>query len=374
MASENIMKQRVNEMVDTFVPLIASSNEGKELPGVNLSGPPGVGKSDGIREIAKQLSKQTGKEVVITDVRLLNFAPTDIRGIPAKDEQKTIILDDNDNEKEITEQVARWLKPSIFNMSHAKNIINILFLDEITAAPQSVQAAAYQLVLDRKVGEHVLPKNCFVFCAGNRITDKSVAYKMPKALANRLCHLEIYAEVDDWKRWAINTGIDQRILGFINYQNSALFDFEPSNDDLAFPTPRSWSMVDKFLKKLKSVDAAFPLIAGCIGLGAATNFKGYTKVYADLPNIQDIFDGKDVKVPKAPDVNFALSSALVSYAPKANKKQLANLLAFTLKDGFQAEYATLTIKDIVVMEDVRSKILTLPEWIQWSKKYKSFIM
>lgn len=296
MASENIIKQKVNEMVDTFVPLLASATEGKEIPGVNLSGPPGVGKSDGIREIARQLTKITGKEVVITDVRLLNFAPTDIRGIPAKDEQTTIILDENDNEKEVKEQVARWLKPSIFNMSHSKNVINILFLDEITAAPQSVQAAAYQLVLDRQVGEHKLPKNCFVFCAGNRVTDKSVAYKMPKALANRLCHLEIYAEVDDWKRWAINNGIDQRILGFINYQNSALFDFDPSNDDLAYATPRSWAMVDRFLKKIKNVDTAFPLIAGCIGLGSATNFKGYTKVYADLPNIQDIYEGKDVSI------------------------------------------------------------------------------
>ena len=221
----------------------------------------------------------------------------------------------------------------------------------------------------------MLPKNCFVFCAGNRVTDKSVAYKMPKALANRLCHLEIYADVDDWKQWALTDGnIDYRILGFINYQNSALFNFDPSNDDLAYPTPRSWAMVNQFLKKLKNVDVAFPLIAGCIGLGAATSFRAYTKVYADLPNIQDIYEGKDVKVPKAPDINFALSSALVSFAPKATKKQLANLLNFTLKPEFQAEYATLTIKDIVVIEEVRNKLLTIPEWVAWSRKYKSFIM
>jgi hypothetical protein len=258
-AESNIMKLKVNEMVEMFVPLIMSSARGKDLPGINLSGAPGVGKSDGIREIARLLTKHTGKKVNITDVRLLNFAPTDLRGIPAKDEQMTVILDADGNEKEVKEQVARWLKPSIFNMSHAKDIINLLFLDEITAAPPSVQAAAYQLVLDRQIGEHKLPENCFVFTAGNRVSDKSVAYKMPKALANRLCHIEIVAEVDDWKRWAINTGIDQRILGYINFRNSALFAFDPSNDDLAYPTPRSWSMVDSFLKKVKSIDAAFPL-------------------------------------------------------------------------------------------------------------------
>lgn len=373
--NSNIVKMKVNDMVDLIVPLVVKAKRGKDIPGLNLTGAPGIGKSDGIREIGKRVAELTGKKVVVTDLRLLNLTPVDLIGIPAKDEQMTTIIDEDGNEKEIRELVARWLKPSVFAMNHSKDTINILFLDEITAAPPSVQAAAYQLVLDRKVGEHKLPENCFVMCAGNRVTDKSVAYKMPKALANRMVHMEIVADVDDWKKWAISTGIDYRIIGYINFQNSALFNFDPSSDDLAYATPRSWAMVDKFLKSFTSIDAAMPLICGSIGVGAATSFKGYTKVYADLPNVEDIFNGKSVKVTKAPDVNFALCSAIVNFVPKATNVQLENMLKFTMSDDLSQEYATLIVKDIGnAFPEILKKFTKLKTWIEWSKKFRNFVM
>ena len=155
----------------------------KTMPSVMLWGPPGVGKSQAIRQIAKKIEYGTGKSVKVTDVRLLLFNPIDLRGIPTSNADKTLAI---------------WLKPQIFQMDSSDNIINILFLDEISAAPQSVQAAAYQITLDRVVGEHRLPDNCIVIAAGNRTTDKSVAYKMPKALANRLMHIEIEGDFDSW--------------------------------------------------------------------------------------------------------------------------------------------------------------------------------
>ena len=148
-----------------------------------LWGPPGVGKSQGVREIAYEIEKRTGREVRITDVRLLLFNPVDLRGIPTANEDKTLAI---------------WLKPQIFQMDASEEVVNILFLDEITAAPTSVQAAAYQITLDRTVGEHKLPANCIVIAAGNRVTDRSVSYNMPKALANRLCHFEIKEDPNAW--------------------------------------------------------------------------------------------------------------------------------------------------------------------------------
>ena len=118
--------------------------------------------------IKSALLPAVAEEVNITDVRLLLFNPIDLRGIPVADQRR---------------QFAVWLKPKIFKMNGTEDYVNILLLDEISAAPQSVQAAAYQITLDRKVGEHALPKNCIVIAAGNRVTDKSVAYQMPKALA-----------------------------------------------------------------------------------------------------------------------------------------------------------------------------------------------
>lgn len=353
----NIMRMKVNDMVDLLVPMMANS-EPRDLPPVMFWGPPGIGKSQGIKEVANQLENKTGKNVNFRDVRLLLFNPVDLRGIPVANAERTL---------------AKWLKPEIFQMDESEDVINILMLEEISAAPPSVQAAAYQMTLDRVIGEHKIPDNCFILAAGNRVTDKSVAYKMPKALSNRLCHIEIHPDVDDWKKWAIPTGIDQRIIGYINFkQAGALFNFDGSSDDNAYPTPRSWEMVDKYLKRINSIEKAFPFIAGSIGLGAANEFKAWARVFDKLPDIKAIYDGKETKVPESPDVLYALSAALVANAHNKSKKQLSNLIKYT--NNMQAEFATLTVKDIIRLKDVKTKLLAIDEWIEWSRKFKNLII
>ena len=222
----NIPSMAVGKMVDklsdSYCKLINNGLAVWTMPSVMLWGPPGVGKSQAVRQIAKEIEENTGKKVNVTDVRLLLFNPIDLRGIPTANEDKTLAV---------------WLKPKIFQMDSSEDVVNILFLDEISAAPQSVQAAAYQITLDRVVGEHKLPENCIVIAAGNRTTDKSVAFKMPKALANRLLHIEVEGSFDSWKNWAIQTGINDKVIGFLSFRQNYLMGFDSGNDDLAFPNP-----------------------------------------------------------------------------------------------------------------------------------------
>ena len=357
--NKNIIALKVNEMINLLKPLYLKAIMNKNiasLPTLMLWGAPGIGKSQSFREIARQLQEITKKRVDITDVRLLLFNPVDLRGIPVADEKR---------------EFAKWLKPQIFQMDESDDVVNILILDEISAAPQSVQAAAYQLTLDRIIGEHKLPDNCIIVAAGNRVTDKSVAYKMPKALGNRMTHIEIECDVDDWKTWAVPHGISQEIIAYIGYCESSLFDFDPNNDFNAYPTPRSWEMVDKYIKMYDGdLDACFPLIAGSIGLGTAQAFKQFTKVFTKLPNIKDIFDGKylirdksgkvieieEGKLPKESDVLYALSAAIATKIEKANEEQIKNVLSYL--NFMQDEYATITVKDILKVPKVKQRIIS----------------
>ncbi len=344
-------------MIQVLTPLYSAK---KKVPSVMLWGQPGVGKSDGIRGLAKKLEETTGKEVVVHDVRLLLFNPVDLRGIPVPD---------------VNREFAQWLKPSIFNMDASPDKINILFLDEITAAPPTVQASAYQLTLDRKVGEHKLPENTIIICAGNRVQDKGVAYKMPTPLANRMTHFEIVCDLEDWKDWAIPNGIHELVLGFLNFRESLLNKFDPSSDDSAFPTPRSWEFVSNYLHIYNDVDSAYPMIAGSIGEGTAVEFKSFAKTYGSLPNIDDILNGKDVQITKdKPDILCALSSSLVSRAAKATDVQLQNIMKFILNSGMSKEFSVLTVKDLLRLDNVKIRLIGLPEWNKWSAVHKQFIM
>ena len=355
----NIPSMHIDTFLNTMIPLYQSFlKTDRKLPAIMLWGAPGVGKSDAIKQIAKELAATTKREPHVTDVRLLLYNPVDLRGIPTADENK---------------EFAKWLKPHIFQMDAAENVINFLVLDEITAAPQSVQAAAYQIVLDRQIGEHKLPDNCIIIAAGNRITDKSVAYSMPKALCNRLTHINIEPDAEAWKKWALNKGIDARVVGFLNFKPSTLFSFDPSSQDQAYPTPRSWEMVDNYLKINDNMTVMRPLIEGTIGVGATAEFVAFCNTYGELPDIKDIANGTYKKYPTAPDVNFALQAAIVDYFinNKITEKQLKNLIAYS--EGMQAEFAILTARDLICVKDFRKRVVDIPEWESFVEKYIDFV-
>ena len=324
----------------------------KNTPSVMLWGPPGVGKSQSIKELAKNLEYETRKRVIVTDVRLLLFNPIDLRGIPTANEDKTLAV---------------WLKPKIFQMDPSNYVVNILFLDEITAAPQSVQAAAYQITLDRTVGEHKLPDNCIVIAAGNRTTDKSVAYAMPKALANRLLHLEVEPNFVSWNKWAVSSGINSKVLGFLKFKPNYLIETDIKSSTLAYATPRTWEMVSDVLNNVSSdIKDVYHLVCGLVGKGIAVEFRSWCSIYENLPNIEDIFKGKSVEIPKRPDVVYALISSMLSYA-KLHKDDLdliENSINYAMR--LSPEFSTILLKDYLYIEkDYQKKLLRIPAFSRW---------
>ncbi len=345
----------VRMLSDSYLSIIKAGLSPKELPSVMLWGPPGVGKSQAVRQIAKTIKAESGKHVEVTDVRLLLFNPIDLRGIPVANDDRTLAV---------------WLKPKIFQMDGSADVVNILFLDEISAAPQSVQAAAYQITLDRVVGEHKLPDNCIVIAAGNRVTDKSVSFKMPKALANRLLHIEIEGSFDSWKKWAIKSGINSKVIGFLSFRHDRLFGFDPSTDDLAFPTPRSWEMVSHILNNVKDdVVAMHPLTAGLIGVGPAIEFRTWCKIYNDLPSMDEVFDGRATYIPKSPDAMYALVSSMTVYAAehRNDMTKIGNSLAYARR--LPADFVELLIQNYRDIEkDYESFLRTIPEYMEYGAR------
>ena len=324
----------------------------KTMPSVMLWGPPGIGKSQAVRQIAAEIAGKTNKKVLVTDVRLLLFNPIDLRGIPTSNADKTLAV---------------WLKPQIFQMDPSDGVVNILFLDEISAAPQSVQAAAYQITLDRVVGEHRLPDNCIVIAAGNRTTDKSVAFKMPKALANRLMHIEVEGSFKSWKKWAISSGINDKVVGFLSFRQNYLMGFDSGSDDLAFPTPRAWEMVSNILNGVHDdIEDMYSLIAGIVGSGIAVEFRTWAKVYRDLPAIEDIFEGKMPRIPQNADALYALTNFMVSFARehKDDLRGIANSITYANK--LPPDFSVVLLQDYMFLEDnYEEKLLTIPEFSKW---------
>lgn len=373
----NVITLSVQDTIEDIAPLyVAAINKGipfADIPAPMLWGPPGVGKSDSAKQIAKVIERETGKRVFITDVRLNLFNPIDLRGIPVANQEKTLAV---------------WLKPKIFDMDSSEDVVNILFLDEISAAPQTVQAAAYQITLDRMIGEHALPDNCIVMAAGNRTTDRSVAYRMPNALANRLRHIEVASDFDSWSRWAMANHVHPLVLGYLAYDNSKLCCENADIDQVAFPTPRSWMFVSNILNlmcqddNMYDIEGQYSRIAGCIGTGVALEFIGYCGKHKELPMVKDIFAGKRTNYPTSMDGLYSLIVSMTSYISgkekKSNKLAAADgITAIELENacryvmGFPADYRAFFFMDLIDIESLRKKLAGSNSFRDWFKDNES---
>ena len=241
---------------------------------VFLWGPPGIGKSDIIASITEELGGH------MIDLRLGQMEPTDIRGIPFFNKNK---------------EVMDWAPPVDLPSPElsAEYPIVVLFLDEMNSAAPAVQAAGYQLILNRRIGKYVLPDNVVIVAAGNRESDKGVTYRMPSPLANRFVHLEMRKDFDSWFDWAVGKNIHKDVVGYLTYAKQDLMDFDPKSASRAFATPRSWSFASEFLKDNDATDAELTdLIAGTVGEGLAVKFMAHRKVSGQMPNPQDVLEGK----------------------------------------------------------------------------------
>lgn len=334
------------------------------IPSAMMWGQPGIGKSASVYGLAESIEgrfAELGKpmKVNVVDVRLVLFNPVDLRGIPTTSEDK---------------QFAVWLKPKILDLDTSDDVINLFFMDELSAAPPSVQVCAYQLTHDRKIGEHELPRNTYPICAGNRVTDKSVAFAMSKALANRVAHWEFDEKdiYDGWREWAIDHELDQRVIAFLGFQKSLMNKFDPSNADLAFPTPRSWENVSKVLKIMGNLKKAYPMIGALIGEAPATEFMTYCNVYSKLPQIQDIANGKFTEQFDRADILYAILTGLTINAPKMNDTQLRNTVAYI--SNMKTEFSVLGGKDLIRNKNVIKRLLTIPEFTVWRNKNKKYLV
>ena len=297
-----------------------------------LWGPPGIGKSDIIHQIGQSIN------AYVIDIRLSLWDPTDIKGMPYYNS---------------VDNVMSWAPPVELPDAEfaSKHESVILFLDELNSAAPAVQAAAYQLILNRKVGTYELPDNVYIVAAGNREADKGVTYRMPAPLANRFVHLEMTADFDDWFSWAVENKIHKDVVGFLQFSKKDLYDFDPKSPSRSFATPRSWSFVSELIEDELDENTTTDLVSGAVGEGLAVKFMAHRKVAAKLPNPTDILNGKtkDLKTQEISamySLTVSLCYELKDCCDKNDKKfdsKVNNFLRFAM-DNFDTELVVMGIK------------------------------
>jgi len=251
--------------------VIRGTIEKKLKRSLMVLGPTGAGKS----EIIHQVADSYGMKVI--DVRLLLWSLTDLKGIPYPDDTGTY---------------TRWLINDVLPRQDRDGEVGILLLEELNAAPKAVQAAAYQLTLDRKIGDYKLPDSWVIIATGNREQDSGVYVAPPAPLADRFEIHEIDVDFTTWRDYAIKIGISPSVVAYLSFNPIALYTFKPENrEELIFATPRSWVAVSDILNAGFTGELLRIKAEGNIGAVEAAGFFKYLKNRSHLPDIEAVLNG-----------------------------------------------------------------------------------
>ena len=324
-----------------------------------LWGPPGIGKSD----LVKQIGAEADREVI--DVRLALWEPTDIKGIPYYNSDQGKMV---------------WAPPA--ELPTDPESTAIIFLDELNSAPPAVQAAAYQMVLNRQVGTYRLPAGVDIIAAGNREGDRGVTYRMPAPLANRFLHLEMKVDFDDWQDWATANKVHPEVVGYVSFAKQDLNDFDPKSPSKAFATPRSWMFVSELLEDDDvDTDTLHNLIAGAVGDGLAVKFMAHRKIASKLPAPRDILAGKEKEL-KVKEVSamYSLTTSLCyelkDMAEKQDKKfneAADNFFAYMMAN-FSTEIVVMGAKTALTNFDLPLDASKMKSFDEFHKKYGKYVL
>jgi len=331
---------------------------------VFLWGPPGIGKSELVEEMTNDLNGY------MIDLRLSQMEPTDLRGIPFYN-------------KEINKM--DWAAPIDLPTEElaSQYPVIVLFLDECNSGAPSVMAAAYQLVLNRRIGNYRLPDNVVIVAAGNRESDKGVTYRMPMPLSNRFVHFEMKVDYESWLDWAVDKKIHKDVVGYISFAKQDLYDFDSKSSSRAFATPRSWTFVSELLEDDPDEKTMTNLVSGAVGEGLALKFMAHRKVAGKLPKPEDILAGK-VKELETKEVSamyslvtsmcYELKDAVEKGVNEKDFHTMADNFFGFMMDNFEVELVVMGARVALTTYELPFKPTKLKNFDKFHEKYGKYIL
>ena len=339
-------------MSDTTMQTVTATDLKQEIRdnmriGLNtmIWGGPGIGKSEIPQQVADELN------IPLLDFRANLFDPVDVRGIPYTRDDLSVASG--------AMKITSWAPPDIFPSEETHGPRGLFMIDELPTAPPATQNAFLQLLLTRQVGNYKMPDGWSCLAAGNRLTDGASVYQMPSPVRNRLMHYELEPSLDAWCEWALKNEVNTTLVSFMRYRPNLLYSFKA--DEYAFPTPRSWSFVDKRLRLTKNIDDSrlFFGIAGAVGTGPAGEFLAFAKIADKLPDIDNLIANPSSYMPSEdPAVLYALTGAVAS---RAEASKLENIMKLGKK--IPTEFQVVLVKSILAIDKALFNQPTIQSWI-----------
>lgn len=342
-------------------------------------GPPGVGKTETIRRVAGNLSKQMGVPFGLCTSIISGMDPVDLRGvyIPMKADDGTPIV--------------RATKPAVWPGKHNTHVyidgeyrpdydgpvpeFGIADIDEISQADADLQKVAANYALERRIGEHKLPDGWSVLAAGNRMEDRAGVTKMLSHVQNRVCSIEVEPDYEAWQKWAFENNIHPLSISFAKANAGEVFRLSVPKQPGPYATPRSLVLCSKMLEMSRTRDMhemalpddhiAASIVKGYLGEAVLPKFLSHIRLANDLPTLEEVLDDpKGTKVPDRLDARFVMATSMAVHAK--DEDRLRPILTYMRR--LDVELQTLFVQSVVSRNPHALAVAEFSEWVQQNQK------
>ena len=351
-----------------------------------IAGTTGIGKSCTVRKVSKRIATNDEEREFLEWNELTSEEKRELRDSKEKREQSFLLIDMRISQMDPTdlrglpnlngEDFVEWNPPLSFSVLSKEGVRGVLFFDEINLAPPSVQSAAYQIILDKAIGQISLNKNLCIIGAGNRVEDRANVFEMAAPLKNRFTHVGLKVpSVEDWSIWATENDIDNRIVGYLNFKRSHLMvDISKIGNSRsgAFPTPRSWEYCSNVIDGLEDLDTLEQFVSSCVGDGVAVEFKSFLKLKKDI-DLMDVMDNPEKVKEMSLDLKWCLISAVADrYA--SHPEDLSK--ALNVAKHLEADFGATLLRMIKRSNEKHfmKNVQDCDEWEEIAKEYKKYIL
>jgi len=305
----------------------------KASQNVVIWGPPGIGKTT----IVEEYAKSTDMPLIYADAPLMDLL--DLKGaLSVKDEE------------------AKFLPLSMWPKETDDPVI--ILIDELPQAVPAIQNGFSKLLLRNEIGGTKLPKGSFVVATGNRQEDRAATHRMPSHITNRVMHINLDINAEDWLNWATQNGIDNRIIAFGHFRQEMLYNFDPDKAQKPYATYRSWSNLSEWLQTNPDPDLLYEGAAGEVGEAAAVEFTAFLRLYQDLPDPLEVLKNPNaVQIPTNLGALYALTTALATHVTKETAENF-----FIFANRLEPEFSVMMVKTANASFDGLQKAKGFSNW------------
>jgi hypothetical protein len=310
---------------------------------VFLWGPPGIGKSEIVAQVARDL------KIPMIDFRVALRDPTDFKGFPMPDTKRNTMTFFRDEEL-------------------PRDGEGILFLDELNTGAQLVQNVAMQLCLPPyRIGNYQLPPGWSIVAAGNRETDRGVANRIPTTVASRLVHIDVEPDVEDFISYLMDNADvgSPELIAFLRFKSAAFFTFDPKSANRTFACPRTWVKADKLRKHCTNPKVAYDLIKGTVGEGEGTDYWSFIKLINELPSVDTIKLNPDTApIPEGMGGQVAITTTLASHT--ADGQAFGRFMKYISR--MSVEFQAVYVRDVLRRTPAVKQDSTFTKWALKNEK------